>query len=61
MHLLVLGHIRFVAEVIEIASIGLRVEFRDEWSSLRSESLPIDLGKVLMLIDVLDRRKALCL
>jgi len=61
MHLLVLGHIRFVAEVIEIASIGLRVEFRDEWSSLRSKSLPIDLGKILMLIDVLDRRKALCL
>jgi hypothetical protein len=59
MHFLVLGHIGFVAEVIEVASIRLRVEFRNERSSLGSKSLPVNLGKILMLVDVPDRGKAL--
>ena len=61
MNLLVLGHIRFIAEVVEVASVGLGVKFRNKRSSLRSKSLPINLSKILMLVDVLDKGKTLCL
>lgn len=52
--LLVLRHISLIAEVIEVTSVGLGVEFGDERSSLRAKSIPVNLGEVLMLIDVLD-------
>lgn len=61
MNLLVLGHISFVAEVIEISCISLGVEFRDERSTLGSKSVPVNFSEVLVLIDFLDRSEALSL
>ena len=51
---LVFRHVCFVAEVVEVASIGLGVEFRDERSALRTKGGPIDFGEVWVGVDVFD-------
>ena len=56
--LLVFRHISFVGEIIKVASIGLRVKLWNKWSALRAKSSPIDLGEVLVLIDIFDGGKA---
>lgn len=58
-HLLVLGHVGFVAEVVKVASVSLGVEFGDEGSTLGAESGPVDFREVLMIVDFLDGREAL--
>lgn len=59
MNLFVFRHVRLAAKVIEISSISLRVELWDKWCALSTDRVPIDLGKVLMVVDILDRGKAL--
>lgn len=54
MDFLVLGHVSLVAEVVKVAGVGLGVELWHEWRTLGAESLPIDLGKVLVSVDLLD-------
>lgn len=57
--LLVLGHVGLVAEVVEVAGVGLRVQLGDEGRTGGSEGLPVYLGEVLVVVDVLDVREAL--
>ena len=59
--LLILGHISLVAEVVEVASVGLGIELWHEWRTLRAECLPVDLGKVLVSVDLLNIRESLTL
>ena len=54
MNLLVLGHIGFVAEVIKVASVRLRVELWHERRTLSSKRGPVNLSKVLMRVNFLD-------
>jgi hypothetical protein len=54
MNLLILRHVRLIAEIIEITSIGLRVQFRDKGCTLRTKGIPINFGEVLVTIDILD-------
>lgn len=61
MNLLVFGHVSFVAEVVKIPCICLRVKLWDEWSTLGSECSPVNLSKVLMRINIFDVCKALVL
>ena len=51
---LILSHIGFIAEVVEVASIGLGVKLWDERSALRADSVPVDLSEVLVGVDILD-------
>lgn len=59
MHFLVLRHVCLVAEIIKIPGIGLRVQFWDERRTLRSKSVPINLGEVLVVINILNVAEAL--
>ena len=59
MNFLVFRHVCFVAEIIEVASVGLGVEFWDERGALRSKGVPVDLGEVWVGVDVLDRGETL--
>jgi hypothetical protein len=59
MHLLILSHIGFITEIIKVTSIRLRVKFRNERSTLGAKSNPINLGKILMVIDISDRGETL--
>ncbi len=60
-YLLVLSHVGLVAEVVKVSGIGLRVEFWHEWSALGAESGPVNFGEVVVVVDFLDRGKALTL
>ena len=53
-HLLVLGHVLFVGEVVEVARVRLRVQLGNEGGLGLTENLPVDLGKVLVSADILD-------
>lgn len=59
MDLLVLGHICFIGEIIKVTCVHLRIQLRDEWGLCLSESIPLDLGEILMLVDILDVGKSL--
>jgi hypothetical protein len=61
MHFLILSHISFITEVIEVASIRLRVKLWNERSALGAKSGPINLCKILMVVDVFDRGETFCL
>lgn len=61
MNLFVLSHIGFIAKVIKVASVRLRVELRNEGSTLSSEASPINLSKILMRINILDSRETFTL
>lgn len=54
MDFLVLGHVGFVGEVVKITSVGFRVELRHKWCLGFSQSVPINLGKVLVFENVGD-------
>jgi hypothetical protein len=54
MNLLILSHISFVAEVIKVSSVRLRVELWHERRTLSSNCSPVNLSKVLMGINFLD-------
>lgn len=54
-YLVVLGHILFVTEVVEIASIGLGVEFRDVWRLDIAEVLPLDTSEPCVPLYLLNR------
>jgi hypothetical protein len=58
-HLLVLGHVSFIGEIVKVAGVCLRVELGDKGGSLSTQRGPIDLGKVLMRVDGLNRRETL--
>lgn len=58
MDLLVLGHVSFIGEVVEVTSICLRVQLRNKRCASLAEGLPADLGKVLMGVDILNVREA---
>lgn len=60
-HLLILGHISLIAEVVEVAGISLGIELWHEWRTLGAESLPVDLGKVLVPVDLFNVWEALAL
>lgn len=53
MHLLVLCHVCFVAEVVEITSISLRVQLGHEWGSGLPQCYPVNFGKILVAVNVL--------
>ena len=53
-YLLVFCHVCLVIEVIEVASVGFRVEFGHKRSSRLSQSRPINLSKVLVVVNVVD-------
>lgn len=57
--LLVLGHVSFVAEVIEVAGIRFRVQLGYERRLGLSQRLPVHFTKVLMFTYVLDVGEAL--
>lgn len=59
MNLLILRHISLVAEVIEVASVGLGIKLGDERGALSSKGVPIDFGEILVSVDILDRGKPL--
>lgn len=50
----ILGHVGLVAEVVKIAGVRLRVQLRDEGCSSLPQSVPLHLGEVLVVVDVLD-------
>lgn len=54
MHLLVLCHVRLVAEVVKVARVGLGVEFGHKGRALRAQGGPVYFGKVLVRVDGLD-------
>lgn len=54
---LVLGHVGFIGEVVEVASVCLRIQFGDEGSTGLAESGPIYFGEVGVIVDVLDVRE----
>lgn len=55
---LVLGHVGFVGEVVEVACVCFRVQLWYEGGFGFTEDGPVHLGKVGVLVDVLDVRKA---
>ena len=57
MHLLVLGHVSLVAEIVKVTSIRLRVQLGDEGRLGLAQRRPVHLGEVLVLINVLDVRE----
>ena len=54
MDLLVLGHVRLAAEVIEVAGVGLGIELGNEGRLLLPKTREVDLSKVLVLVDLGD-------
>ena len=50
----ILGHVGLVAEVVEVACVCFRVQLRDEWRSALSQGVPLNFGKILMFVDILD-------
>jgi hypothetical protein len=59
MHFLVLCHVSFITEVVEVASICLRVKFWNKWCSLGTQCTPVNFSKILMPVDRLYGVKAL--
>jgi hypothetical protein len=57
---LVLGHVGLVTKVVKVASVCLRVQLRNEWRTSLAQRIPLHLGKVMMVIDILDVVKAAC-
>lgn len=53
-NLLVLGHISFIGEVIEVTSISFRVQLGNKWRTGLSKDFPFNFGKVLVSIDILN-------
>lgn len=53
-NLLVLGHVGFIGEVIEVTSISFRVQLGNKWRTGLSKDFPFNFGKVLVSIDILD-------
>lgn len=51
---LVLGHIGFVGEVVEVAGVGLRVQLGDKGRTGLAQGGPVYFGKVVVVVDVLD-------
>lgn len=56
--LLVLGHVGFVAEVVKVPGIRLRVQLRDEGRPGLAQASPVDFCEVLVVVDVLNIGKA---
>lgn len=52
--LLVLGHVGFTAEIIEVASICFRVQLGNKGRARLPEGRPVDFSKVMVVVDVLD-------
>lgn len=50
----VLGHVRFVGEVVEVARVGLGVKLRDEGGAGLAEGRPIHFSEVGVRVDVLN-------
>lgn len=48
MHLLILGHVGLIAEVVKVARVGLRVQLGDKGSARLAEAGPVYLGKVVV-------------
>lgn len=59
-HLLVLGHVCFVAKVVKVASVGFRVQLWNKRRPSLSKRLPLDLCKVVMVVNILDVRETAC-
>lgn len=57
---LVLGHVCLAGEIIKVSRISFRVKFRDERGLGLSKRRPINLGKILVLLDIVNVGKALC-
>lgn len=56
--LLVLGHVGFVAKVVKVPGIRLRVQLRDEGRPGLAQRSPVDFCEVLVVVDVLNIGKA---
>lgn len=55
---LVLGHVGLIGKVVEVAGVGLRVQLGNKGGASLAEGLPLDFGKVLVIIDVFDITEA---
>lgn len=58
-HLLVLGHVGVVAEIVKVAGVCLRVQLRDKRCPRLPQCVPIHFGKVLVFVDILNVGKTL--
>lgn len=54
MNLLVFSHVSFVAEIIKVPCVCLRVQLWYKRGPGLTQSRPVDLGKVLVIVNILD-------
>jgi hypothetical protein len=52
--LLVLGHVCFVGEIVKVTCIRLRVELRNKRCLGLPQRVPVNFGKILMVLDILN-------